>query len=191
VYDTSIWGPTSPITGKRYRFSASPTFGSLNFTDVTADYRQYWMPVRPFTIAVRVMHLGRYGTDANDPRLLPLIWTVRDVVRGYGDYGLGVTSFGSLAASQLLVGNGEVRFPLSGLFTKKRLDALPIEGLVFSDFGRFWGSPARLGTSSQILRSAGAGARVNAAGMIFEFDAVQRFDVQRGWSFSFNFRPGF
>src|SRR5262249_30304521 len=83
VYDTSTFGATSPILVKRYRFAVAPTFGALTFPTVTADYRQYWMPVRPFTVAIRLMHLGRYGTDANDTRLLPLAWTVRDIVRGY------------------------------------------------------------------------------------------------------------
>jgi hypothetical protein len=47
------------------------------------------MPRKPFTVALRVMHLGRYGVDAGDARLLPLAWTIRDIVRGYGDLGTG------------------------------------------------------------------------------------------------------
>jgi len=192
VYDTAIFGPTSPTLGRRYRFAVAPTFGGLTFTTVTADYRQYWMPIRPFTVAIRLMHLGRYGADANDTRLLPLVWTIRDIVRGYGDFGTGSTPLGSLSASQIVVANGEVRFPITGLFTQRpRVDALPIEGLVFSDMGQFATSPAGISPSKAGLRSAGAGARLNAVGMIFELDAVRRFDAPRGWAFSFNLRPGF
>lgn len=195
VYDTAIFGPTSPVLGKRYRFAVAPTVGGLTFTTLTADYRQYWMPVKPFTIAVRVMHLGRYGGDANDPRLLPLVWTIRDVVRGYGDLGTGstgTTPLGSLSASRIFVANSEVRFPIVDVITgRPRAGALPIEGLVFSDFGRFYTTPVGLPDSASFLRSVGAGARINAAGMIFEFDAVHRFDGSRGWAFAFNFRPGF
>jgi hypothetical protein len=42
------------------------------------------------------MSLGRYGTDAADGRLLPLVWTIRDIVRGYGDLGTGPSSLGAL-----------------------------------------------------------------------------------------------
>jgi hypothetical protein len=192
VYDTAIFGPTSPILGRRYRFGVTTTFGGLTLTTATADYRQYWMPWKPFTVALRVMHLGRYGVDAGDARLLPLAWTIRDIVRGYGDVGTGPSSLGALSASRMLVGNAEIRFPVLSLFTHtSHANALPIEGLVFSDFGRF-SMPDRFEDSSSLLRSIGTGARVNAKGiMIFELDAVRRFDAARGWTFSFNLRPGF
>jgi Tol biopolymer transport system component len=191
VYDTATFGPTSPILGRRYRFAVAPTFGALTFTTVTSDYRQYWMPLRPFTIAIRVMQLGRYGTDAGDGRLLPLVWTIRDIVRGYGDLGTGPSSLGALSASRMFVGNGEIRFPIAGLFSHESpFGGLPIEGLAFTDVGRFW-MPDRLRGAPSVLRSVGTGVRINAAGMIFELDAVHRFDATRGWTFSFNLRPGF
>jgi len=191
VYDTATFGPTSPILGRRYRFAVAPTLGALTFTTVTSDYRQYWMPVRPFTVAIRVMQLGRYGTDAADGRLLPLVWTIRDIVRGYGDLGTGPSSLGALSASRMLVGNGEIRFPIAGLFSHESpFGGLPIEGLAFTDVGRFW-MPDRLRGATSVLRSVGTGVRINAAGMIFELDAVHRFDAARGWTFSFNLRPGF
>jgi len=192
VYDTATFGPTSPILGRRYRFGVASTVGGLNFLTATADYRQYFMPRKPFTVAIRVMHLGRYGADAGDARLLPLVWTVRDIVRGYGDLGVGPSSLGSLSASRMLVGNAEIRFPLLDLLThSSHPNALPIEGLVFSDLGRFW-MPDRFNSQSSLLRSVGAGARINAGGiMIFELDAVRRFDAAGGWTFSFNLRPGF
>ena len=43
VFDTSVFGATSPVQGQRYRFEASPTFGSINFTGLLADYRRYFM----------------------------------------------------------------------------------------------------------------------------------------------------
>src|SRR5262249_53304398 len=85
VRDTSVAGPTSPILGARYRFGVSPTFGSLTTATVVADVRKYVMPVRPFTIAMRLQHFARVGSDAWDPRMTPLVWTLRDLVRGYGD----------------------------------------------------------------------------------------------------------
>jgi Tol biopolymer transport system component len=193
VYDSSVWGPTSPILGQRYRLAIAPTFGSLSFTTVTADFRKYLMPVRPLTIAMRVMHIGRYGSGAGDPRLLPLAWTLRDLVRGYGDTGpvLGDASY--LTAPRTLVANVEARFPIPGIFTGSLQPLpLPIEGLIFSDAGQFW-SPGLLSTAARpLLRSYGAGVRLTAAGLVFEFDAVRPVDqASRGWTFAFNFRPGF
>jgi len=192
VYDSSVFGPTSPILGQRYRFAIAPTFGSLSFATVTADYRKYLMPVRPLTIALRVMHEGRYGSGADDPRLLPLAWTVRDLVRGYGDTGpvSGNTSY--LMASRLLVANVEARFPIPGIFTGNPQPlGLPIEGLIFSDAGQFWTSSIGP-TTRPLLRSVGTGVRLTAAGLIFELDAVRTIDhIAPGWKFTFNFRPGF
>jgi WD40 repeat protein len=72
VYDQSLFGATSPILGQRYRVELSPSLGSLNLINVLADYRRYIVPVRPFTIAARVVHYGRYLGDAQDQRLQPL-----------------------------------------------------------------------------------------------------------------------
>jgi hypothetical protein len=40
VYDTANFGATSPVQGQRFRLEASPTFGSINFTNLLADYRR-------------------------------------------------------------------------------------------------------------------------------------------------------
>jgi len=193
VYDTAVYGPTSPVLGQRYRLAIEPTFGDLTFTSVTADYRRYLMPVRPFTIAARVMHLGRYGGGSDDPRLLPLVFTVRDVVRGYGDTGRTGASDSALSATRLLVANLEMRFPYDALWSRRvRPHALPIEGLVFYDAGQFWLPRARSEAASAMLQSVGAGVRLTAAGLIFEVDAVSRIGrPQGGWTFAINFQPGF
>jgi Tol biopolymer transport system component len=193
VYDSSVWGPTSPILGQRYRLAIAPTFGSLSFTTVTADFRKYLMPVRPLTIAMRVMHIGRYGSGAGDPRLLPLAWTLRDLVRGFGDTGPIVGDASYLTAPRTLVANVEARFPIPGIFTGSLQPLpLPIEGLIFSDAGQFW-NPGLISTAAHpLLRSYGAGVRLTAAGLVFEFDAVRPLGpVSNGWKFAFNFRPGF
>ena len=193
VYDTAVFGPTSPILGQRYRFAIAPTFGGLATTSVTADYRRYFMPVQPFTLATRVMHLGRYGGGADDPRLLPLVFTMRDVVRGYGDTGRTGTSDSALSATRMLVANLEMRFPYNALWNRRaRSTAVPIEALLFYDAGQFWLPRARSEAASAILQSVGAGVRLTAAGLIFEIDGVSRIGgPQRGWTFAMNFQPGF
>src|SRR6266704_1368831 len=65
VHDNSYFGATGPILGSRWRLEADPTFGSLQFVTAIADYRKYIMPLRPFTLAGRIVHVGRYGRDAH------------------------------------------------------------------------------------------------------------------------------
>ena len=45
VSDTTSFGATSPVQGQRYRVEVTPTFGTVNFTGVLADYRRYVMPM--------------------------------------------------------------------------------------------------------------------------------------------------
>jgi len=186
VYDTSLMGATGPVLGTRYRLEAAPTFGDLSYTTLLADYRQYVMPVAPITVAVRAQHIGRYGADAGDSRLLPLIWTIRDLVRGYDAQDV-------VTMRRVTVGNLEARVPLIGpVGLLSRAGALPVDAIAFTDAAAFWnGGGANLNTP-RILRSAGAGIRFNAAGFVFEVAGARTFDtVPRGWRLSFNFMPGF
>ncbi len=208
VEDTAVWGPTSPILGSRYRFEVAPAMGNLSFTTVLGDYRRYVMPFRPFTLAMRARYISRFGRDASDPRLLPLVLTLRDQVRGYDlqsmvaapcsdTTGYGCTTIDVLDGSRLFVGNIEVRFPLLGVLNRSfSYGKLPLEGLVFLDAGSLWtrqSTPDGGVWSRHLMRSAGAGVRVNAGGMVFELDAVRPFDRPdtRGWTVSFNIVPGF
>ena len=83
VHDTTVSGPTGPVLGKRLRLEIEPAFGRLPFADVRVDARRYFMPVRPVTLAMRVEHVGRYGPDAADQRLTPLVVGLQTRVRGY------------------------------------------------------------------------------------------------------------
>src|SRR5207245_2491178 len=96
------------------------------FVTALADYRKYVMPARPFTIAARVLHVGRYGRNAEDNRMYPLFIGYSSLVRGYdiGSFsaaecgsGNGTTCpvFDQLIGSKILVGNIELRFPPFGL----------------------------------------------------------------------------
>src|SRR6185503_17269272 len=99
VADTSLFGATSPILGQRFRFEVAPNIGDVNFTGLLADYRRYLMPVRPYTIAFRALHYGRYGNGGEDERLQPLFVGYPNLVRGYD-----VNSFSSLECG-VQVGN--------------------------------------------------------------------------------------
>src|SRR5262249_31049319 len=198
-----VHGPTSPVLGERSRFGVAPTVGDLRLVTLVADYRKYEMPVRPFTIATRVQHVGRYGPDASDPRLLPLVWLVQDVVRGYEGHALPTGDCGALSGrcnlidstttNRLFAASVELRFPVVGVFSRTlSYGPLPLEAVVFADVGTFWTRSAVGVEDTVLVRSVGTGFRVNAAGFAFEFDLSHPMDdPQRGFRFGVSFRPGF
>lgn len=203
VHDTAVLGPTSPVLGARSRFEITSTFGELSATRVLLDYRRYRMPVRPYTLATRLVHLGQYGPDAADDRLLPTFLGSRQFIRGYGWNAIRCQpiegecgAFEELLGSRLLVGNVELRAPLMGIRSRDlRYGAVPVEAFVFADSGLVWArSPAFTMTNPnrRLVSSFGLGVRVNAFGFPVELAAVRATDAPaRGWSFDIAFRSGF
>ena len=212
VYDTALYGATSPIVGTRARFGVGTTLGSLKYSTFLLDFRRYVMFVRPVTFAVRALHFGRFGEDSDHPQLAQLYAGTQDLVHGYElnsfDYqdhatcdtptpDPGCNIFTNLRGSRLAVLNLEVRAPLLGLFTGEvEYGRVPIEVAAFFDAGLAWSrldGPKMLGGNRQIVRSAGVAARVNAFGiMIVEVAASRPFDRgYAGWQFQIGFRQGF
>jgi Tol biopolymer transport system component len=194
VHDTTVFGPTGPLLGSRYRFEVAPAAGQLAFTSVTADFRKYVMPIRPYSIAVRVLHSGRYGADASDPRLLSSFIGSSYFVRGhrqdlrYCRPAATRVCGDDLLGSRLVVGNVEVRVPLWGIRSGK-LDygMFPVDAFVFADGGRIWGDDR-----AAMISSFGGGVRVNAAGFPVELAAIRALDGPRPrWQFDLGFRVGF
>ena len=208
VYDSSIFGATSPLVGRRYRLEYSRMAGTLSYGGVLADYRRYFMPSRPFTLALRGLHYGRYGADSEDPRLTPLFIGYQGLVRGY-DYGsfdanecesLNLTTceaFDRLNGSRVGVASAELRFPLLGLFSRTSYyGAFPIEMALFADAGIAWTSdiqPRFAGGEREWARSVGVAWRLNVLGFaIAEIDFVRPLDRSRkGWLWQFGLTPGF
>ncbi len=211
VYDNFFFGATGPILGQRYRLEVSPTFGSLDFIGVLGDYRRYFMPVRPFTFATRLMHFGRYGGDSETNRLQPLFLGYSGLVRGY-TYGSFDASecdpppgapdscpvFDQLLGSRLLIGNVELRFPLFGLLGigSGYYGILPLDLTVFGDGGVAWTSdvePSFAGGDREPVFSAGAGFRFNLFGFpVAEVNLVRPFArPDKDWVWEFHLQPGF
>jgi WD40 repeat protein/basic secretory peptidase family protein/surface antigen Omp85-like protein len=209
VHDNSFYGATSPILGDRWRLEVSPTFGGLQFFTGLADYRRYIMPFRPFTIAGRVLHVGRYGKNAEDNRLYPLFLGYPSLVRGY-DYnsfqasectdptGQSCPVFDQLWGSKILVGNVELRFPPFGLIGAGGgyYGILPVEAAIFYDAGVAWTDSAKaqiFGGSRKLVRSAGVSLRMNLLGYaIGQMDIVRPFDRPRkNWMIRFSLTEGF
>jgi Tol biopolymer transport system component len=146
VYDNTIFGGTGPILGQRYRIELSPRVGDLNYFGFLFDFRKYFMPARPFTIATRVMTYGRYGSDAeakwsdidpdappgwaNNNVLADLYLGYPTLIRGYNsgsfsseecDFNVSsgavsCDSYNQLFGSRVAVANFEFRIPLLGFF---------------------------------------------------------------------------
>ena len=201
VHDTTVFGPTGPLLGSRYRFEIAPAAGQLSYTSVTADFRKYIMPIRPYSIAVRVLHSARYGADGADPRLLSSFLGSSYFVRGhrqdlqYCRPDATRVCGDDLLGSRLLVGNVEVRVPLWGIVSREiDYGMFPADAFVFADGGRIWsgtGSRER-GTGATIISSFGGGVRVNAMGFPVELAAIRALDGPRPrWHFDLGFRVGF
>jgi hypothetical protein len=202
VGDTSVWGPTAPLLGARYRFELSPTIGELRFARLLLDYRRYEMPVKPYTVAVRLLHTARYGRDADDARLVPTFLGSKYYVRGYGwstrhcewSENGRCGALEELLGSRVLVGNVELRFPLWGAAVRDiDYGRLPADGFLFADAGASWSRGLNLwGGVHRRISSVGAGVRVNVFGWPVELAGVRALNgPMRGWSFDVGFRQGF
>jgi Tol biopolymer transport system component len=209
VHDTSFYGATSPILGRRYRFEMKTTRGSLEYSTAVVDWRQYLMPVQPVTIAVRAMHVGRYGRDAEHGQLARLYAGQQQLIHGYGfgSYEPGECTafeqdqcyvFDRLLGSRVAVGNVELRAPLLGLF-RGEIDYgqyVPLEIAAFFDAGVAWSSgsrPAFAGGDLALVRSYGAALRANVLGFLaLELSAARAIDrAGRPWKWQLGILQGF
>ncbi len=209
MYDTSIFGPTSPIRGSRYRLEFSQTSGSLTYSGVLGDFRTYFMPVRPYTFALRGMYYGRYGQDcgrlpAADVLYLGTRGSCAATIRARSKRANAALAergscpaFDRLIGSRVAIANAELRFPLWGVFGRNNFyGPLPIEMAIFTDAGVAWDRNTRPGFGAgdrQPVVSVGAAMRINVLGFaVAEIDYVRPLDRPgRGWLWQFNLRPGF
>jgi len=209
VHDNSFFGATGPILGQRWRFEVDPTFGNLQFLTAVADYRRYVMIKRPFTIAGRFMHVGRYGRDAEDPRMYPLFIGYPTLVRGYdagsfnpiecGPVQGRCPVFDQMVGSRFIVASAEVRFPPFGLLGlgSGYYGFLPVDAAIFYDAGVAWTQTegAKIfGTGPRdVVKSAGVSFRMNLFGYaIGQMDVVHPFNrPQKDWMVRFSLTQGF
>lgn len=213
VTDYSFFAFTSPVQGGRSRFEVSPTFGSLTYQSILADYRRYFF-LRPLTFAVRGMHVSRLGADAENPRLFPLFIGQPYLLRGYDantfepeecsgapDSETGCPQFDRLVGSRMAIANVELRIPLFGTeaFGLFNVPFLPLEIAPFADAGVAWTrneNPSLRfdrNTADRVpVFSAGVATRVNLLGAaVLEFYWAHPFQRPlRGAHFGFQLMPG-
>jgi len=213
VGDYSFFGFTSPVAGGRYRFEAAPYIGDLNYQTVLADYRRYFF-LRPVTFAVRALHFGRYGGNAESRRMQPLFVGQQQLIRGYdaGSFDISECTqlpgsqdqcpeYSRLNGSRLVVANAELRIPLFGTerFGLIPLSFLPVEIAPFVDVGAAWSKGEsvswrfdRLTNERVPVFSAGVTARFNlfgfAVGEVYWVKPYQR--ESKGTYFGFQLAPG-
>jgi hypothetical protein len=209
VHDNSFFGATGPILGQRWRFEVDPTFGNLQFLTAVADYRRYVMFKRPFTLAGRFLTVGRYGRDAEDPRMYPLFIGYPTLVRGYDQGSFSPTEcgpvpgrcpvFDQMVGSRFIVASAELRFPPFGLLGlgSGYYGFLPVDAGIFYDAGVAWTQTegAKIfGTGPRdVVKSAGISFRMNLLGYaIGQMDVVHPFNrPQKDWMVRFSLTQGF
>ncbi len=181
VGDNSYFGMASPMAGHRYRLSGERMFGEVNMYNVTADYRRY-IRAHPFTFAMRGIHYGRYGDDADTGRLFyPLYLGYPGFVRGY-DYSTlrqiestfdGGFGFEQLLGSKVLLGGLEVRVP----FTGPEQLALISSGFFFTELALFLDAGVAWTGDTRITLDRSKGLQPGYRYPVFSTGASLRFNL--------------
>ena len=208
VYDTSVFGGTSPVLGQRYRLELGAAAGSVNYSNVLVDYRRYLRLTRPLTLAARFLHFGRYGGDAEDARLQDLFVGYPSLVRGYDAGSFSVAECGTntsgrcpifdrLLGSRIGVGNAELRMSMLGpLGVVPSRGFPPVETALFYDTAFAWTSDRQAevrGVARKPVNSYGASLRFNILGFaVGQLSYVRPIDRPlKGWHWQFSLLPGF
>jgi hypothetical protein len=206
VGDDAVFGATSPQDGWRYRVELAHTSGSTRLNEVTVDGRWY-QPLWRGTLAVRGMHVGRYGRDAELGLLAPLFVGANTLVRGYDAASLAdrecvrpdangaCPAFDRLLGSRIAVAGVEYRLSAERLGVR----GLGVELAPFLDAGLAWTAGrtptlrptalSRAVDTSRPVLSHGVALRLNAGALILELFHAR--PLQRGGGvFGLNVAPG-
>ena len=152
VGDNTTFGLASPIMGHRFRIEANINGGKIDYGGLTLDARKYIF-ARPFTIAGKLFHLGRYGKDFKEDNFNnfslenPKDLLARSIYIGnqfllrgfqYANRPLSSTADDlydeQLFGSKVVTANFEVRIPFTG---PKQL-ALVKSKFLFSEIALFF-----------------------------------------------------
>ncbi|TRX71209.1 basic secretory protein-like protein [Carboxylicivirga sp. M1479] len=183
VIDNAKMGLASPVEGKRLRIQMEHYLHKLQMQTLLIDFRRYVF-IKPYSLAFRLYHYGRYGKDSDTERMTELFlgspWFVRgyDMGNFYGDESTNgnTISMNQMIGTRLLVSNLEWRMP----FTGPKEIAMLSSGFLFSELAMFidagvsWNKNsypvARLTTNSNQQRipvfSGGLAYRVNLFGAL-------------------------
>ena len=196
VGDNAQFGLTSPLRGYRFRIGAQQYFGNWNFQAFTVDLRKYFR-LKPVTVAVRGLHYGRYGSDANN--VTPLYLGQQNLMHGYNFNASSQEFLNNLIGSKVLVSNFEVRLPFSGPRQLALIESrfLLTEFAWFLDGGIAFNEFTELGNGNdqfkpEAIYSTGISLRVNLFGalVVEPYYAWALTGPDKRGRFGFNFIPG-
>lgn len=212
VEDNSYFGLTAPLQGHRARYQVQKYFGAVDFYTALFDYRRYFY-VKPFSLAFRLYHYGRYGSGASSELVSPIYlgypWLVRgyEKMSNYDDPSLqaGAFNVSRLSGEKAFVANAEFRIPLSG---PERLSLIKSRWFLtdlnlFFDGGLAWSrgqkvifdwTPTNVTLEKRYpFYSTGISIRVNVLGALI-VEPYWAFPLQNGGFrnrvFGINFVPG-
>ncbi|MGZ4901213.1 MAG: BamA/TamA family outer membrane protein, partial [Candidatus Angelobacter sp.] len=210
VYDTSVFGGTGPVMGQRYRLEGGIAGGSLNFSTLLADYRRYFSLARPLSVAGRILHYGRYGGDAEDPRLSDFFLGYPELVRGYSPGSFSAQEcgpalqqngscpiFDQMVGSRIAVANAELRLALLGpLGVIPSFKFPPVTMAGFFDGGVAWTSASKasfLGGPRSGISSEGVALQINLLGFAVGQVSLAHANDRplKPWIWQFSLLPGF
>lgn len=210
VFDNSYFGIASPMRGRRFRIEVEKTYDELDFHTLMFDFRHYAF-LNPTSLAFRLLHIGRFGSDAEDSRLYPLSFAYPTLTRGNSPDNIAgyatregeAYSIDQVFGSRMVVANAEWRIPFTGpeRLTPIKSKLLFTELALFADAGIAWTSSttptlswdAESPTDRVPFLSAGLSLRVNVFGlMVVEpyYALPWRADHFAKGVFGVNFNPG-
>ena len=193
VHDNALFGLHGPVAGSRWYLSYARGLplsdSSLDRWTVLADLRQYWLPHRRHSLAVRLTwaHCG-----GDDPRSFVIggPWTLR----GFRYYDFQTRP--NLAGTRLALLSLEYRLPLVDYLIfgwPGRWGLSGIGGAVFVDAGSAWNDEVRFfrdGRLEDLRANVGFGVRANIFYFPLKFDWAWPTDLHRFSASRFHFSIG-
>ncbi len=167
VHDNSLWGPTGPVDGSRFRlllgYTSDIKFSNANFYSFIIDYRKYFRTSLRTTIATRAAVFINEGKEA------------RRYIAG-GSWDLRGWPRWSIRGEKLWLSSVEFRFPLIDKFYIKfpffGLGFTSIRGGAFFDAGGAWDEKYK-----ETLGSIGVGLRLNLFNVVaFRYDIGKKIE---------------
>ncbi len=167
VHDNSLWGPTGPLDGSRYRvllgYTTDIKFNNANYYSFIADFRQYFRLSYRSTIAVRAAIFINEGKEAYR-YIAGGSWDLRGWPRW------------SLRGKKLWLSSIELRYPLIDRIYIKLpfigINFSSLRGAVYFDAGNAWDD-----VYTETLGSLGVGVRFNLLGAVtFRYDVGKKIE---------------
>jgi Tol biopolymer transport system component len=167
VHDNSLWGPSGPLDGSRYRFLLGYTsdikYSNTNYFTAVMDYRHYLRLGFRSALAFRGSIYYNEGKDATR-YIAGGSWDLR----GWPRWGI--------RGEKLWISSAELRFPLIDELTIRfpflGISFSQLRGAVFFDAGGAWDD-----AYNETLGSIGAGIRFNFFNaIVFRYDVGKKIE---------------